>query len=102
VFGSAVAYGLFFYFAAQGNLTSLSALTFLTPVVALIFGNLFLSESLTLVQFAGVAVTLVSVVLINQREAIAARFQPMLLDSTEVVESIGAGVSAKISESEDA
>ena len=37
VFGSAIAYGLFFYFASQGNLTSLSSLTFLTPVFALIF-----------------------------------------------------------------
>jgi drug/metabolite transporter (DMT)-like permease len=109
VFGSAVAYGLFFYFAAQGNLTSLSALTFLTPVVALIFGNLFLSENLTLIQFAGVAVTLVSVVLINQREAIpvpggcanAAKFQPILLDSAEAVETIGAGVPAAIPEPED-
>ncbi len=41
VFGSAIAYGLFFYFAASGSLTSLSSLTFLTPVFALMFGNLF-------------------------------------------------------------
>ncbi|MFN7660751.1 MAG: EamA family transporter, partial [Dolichospermum sp.] len=38
VFGSAIAYGLFFYFASSGNLTSLSSLTFLTPIFALIFG----------------------------------------------------------------
>ncbi len=70
VFGSALAYGLFFYFASKGNLTSLSALTFLTPIFALIFGGLFLNETLTLLQFGGVAVTLVSVLAINQREAI--------------------------------
>jgi drug/metabolite transporter (DMT)-like permease len=70
VFGSALAYGLFFYFASRGNLTSLSALTFLTPIFALIFGRLFLQEDLSLLQFAGVGVTLVSVLLINQREAI--------------------------------
>jgi drug/metabolite transporter (DMT)-like permease len=70
VFGSALAYGLFFFFASRGNLTSLSALTFLTPIFALIFGRLFLKESLSLLQFAGVGVTLVSVLLINQRETI--------------------------------
>ena len=32
VFGSAIAYGIFFYLASKGNLTSLSALTFLTPI----------------------------------------------------------------------
>lgn len=71
VFGSAIAYGLFFYFASNGNLTSLSSLTFLTPVFALLFGNLFLSEVLSPVQWIGVCLTLVSIYLINQREAIA-------------------------------
>lgn len=51
VFGSAIAYGLFFYFASSGNLTSLSSLTFLTPVFALLFGNLLLSK--LLVHFNG-------------------------------------------------
>lgn len=74
VFGSALAYGLFFYFAASGSLTSLSALTFLTPVFALLFGNLFLQEVLSQLQMFGVALTLVSIYLINQREAIAAKF----------------------------
>lgn len=71
VFGSAIAYGLFFYFAARGNLTSLSALTFLTPVFALLFSNLLLSETLTGLQSIGVCLTLASIYLINQREAIA-------------------------------
>jgi drug/metabolite transporter (DMT)-like permease len=70
VFGSAIAYGLFFYFAAQGNLTSLSSLTFLTPVFALLFGNLFLGETLDLLQWCGVSLTLVSILLINQRDYI--------------------------------
>jgi drug/metabolite transporter (DMT)-like permease len=67
VFGSAIAYALFFYFAASGSLTSLSALTFLTPVFALLFGNIFLAETLTTVQSIGVLLTLVSIYLINQR-----------------------------------
>ncbi|MBW4551864.1 MAG: DMT family transporter [Aphanocapsa sp. GSE-SYN-MK-11-07L] len=71
VFGSAIAYGLFFYFAAQGNLTSLSSLTFLTPVFALTFGNLILAEVLTPLQLAGVGLTLVSIYLVNQRQQLA-------------------------------
>lgn len=68
IFGSAIAYGLFFYFASRGNLTSLSSLTFLTPVFALIFGNLFLSEVLSQVQTFGVCLTLLSIYFVNQRE----------------------------------
>lgn len=71
VFGSAIAYTLFFYFASTGNLTSLSALTFMTPVFALCFGNLFLSETLSRLQSIGVILTLVSIYLINQREALS-------------------------------
>lgn len=67
IFGSAIAYGLFFYFASSGNLTSFSALTFLTPVFALMFGNLFLGEVLSPLQWFGVGLTLVSIYLINQR-----------------------------------
>ncbi len=68
VFGSAIAYGLFFYFAQSGNLTSFSALTFLTPIFALLFGHLFLSEVLNPLQWIGVGLTLVSIYLINQRD----------------------------------
>lgn len=73
IFGSAIAYGLFFYFASSGSLTSLSSLTFLTPVFALLFGNLFLGEMLSPIQWLGVGLTLVSIYLINQRELIAAK-----------------------------
>ncbi|NWF58863.1 MAG: DMT family transporter [Fischerella sp.] len=71
VFGSAIAYALFFYFASSGNLTSLSALTFLTPVFALLFGNLLLQEVLSPLQWGGVALTLISIYLINQRDTLA-------------------------------
>ncbi|WP_414514846.1 DMT family transporter [Nostoc sp. PCC 9305] len=70
VFGSAIAYGLFFYFASSGSLTSLSSLTFLTPVFALLFGNLFLSEVLSPLQWVGVFLTLISIYLINQRDTL--------------------------------
>ena len=73
VFGSAIAYGVFFYLAAQRSLTSLSALTFLTPVFALLFSTWLLAENLSLVQWSGVMLTLISIYLINQRVQIASR-----------------------------
>jgi drug/metabolite transporter (DMT)-like permease len=78
IFGSAIAYGLFFYFASSGNLTSLSSLTFLTPIFALFFGKLFLSEVLSPIQWIGVSLTLVSIYLINQRQEIADRLQSIM------------------------
>ncbi len=74
VFGSAIAYGIFFYLASKGNLTSLSALTFLTPVFALLFGSIILAEILSPLQYVGVCLTLISIYLINQREILSAKF----------------------------
>ncbi|MDZ7962017.1 MAG: EamA family transporter [Aulosira sp. DedQUE10] len=82
IFGSAIAYGLFFYFASSGNLTSLSSLTFLTPVFALLFGNLFLSEVLSPLQWMGVGLTLISIYLINQRDNLAANKKVTLGETT--------------------
>ena len=65
--GSALAYGLFFWFANHGDLTSFTALTFLTPVFALLCGVLLLGEQLQPLQWLGAAFALVSVVLINRR-----------------------------------
>lgn len=86
VFGSAIAYGLFFYFASSGNLTSLSSLTFLTPVFALIFGYIFLSEVLTIIQWLGVFLTLISIYLINQRENIGVKNQTITITETNTTE----------------
>ncbi|RCJ23234.1 hypothetical protein A6S26_01365 [Nostoc sp. ATCC 43529] len=80
VFGSAIAYGLFFYFASSGNLTSLSSLTFLTPIFALLFGNLFLREVLSPLQWLGVFLTLISIYLINQRDNLAGHNNTMNVD----------------------
>jgi drug/metabolite transporter (DMT)-like permease len=71
IFGTAVTYGIFFYLAATGNITSVSALIFLTPVFALLFSSLFLKESLSSLQWIGVSFTLVSVYLVNRRQEIA-------------------------------
>lgn len=70
IFGSAIAYGIFFFLASKGNLTSLSALTFLTPVFALTFSNLLLEEKLSSLQWQGVCLTLLSIYIINQRDKI--------------------------------
>ncbi|MGB3768189.1 MAG: DMT family transporter [Phormidesmis sp.] len=74
IFGTALTYGMFFYLAANGNMTSVSALIFLTPVFALLFSNLFLGEMLTNFQWLGVLLTLVSVYFVNQREQLAGAF----------------------------
>jgi drug/metabolite transporter (DMT)-like permease len=67
IMGSAIAYGLFFFFASSGSLTTLSALTFSTPIFALIFSSIFLSENLTLIQWVGVVLTLSSIYLVSMR-----------------------------------
>ena len=69
IMGSAIAYGLFFFFASSGSLTTLSALTFSTPVFALMFSSLFLGENLTLVQWLGVILTLSSIYLVSVRSS---------------------------------
>ena len=68
LFGSALAYGLFFWFASRGDLTGFTALTFLTPVFALLCGLLLLDERLRPLQWLGAALALTSVVLLNRRQ----------------------------------
>ena len=66
--GSALAYGLFFWFANQANLTSFTSLTFLTPMFALLCGLVLLGEELRPLQWLGAVLALGSVVLINRRQ----------------------------------
>ena len=68
--GSALAYGLFFWFASSGDLTGFTSLTFLTPVFALLTGVLVLHERLLPLQWLGAAIALVSVLLINRRQTL--------------------------------
>ena len=65
--GSALAYGLFFWFASRKELTSFSTLAFLTPVFALLSGGIWLGERLSLIQWFGVFFVLFSVFLVSQR-----------------------------------
>jgi len=68
--GSALAYGLFFWFASSGDLTGFTALTFLTPVFALLCGVLLLDEQLRPLQWLGAVFALGSVLLINRRQSL--------------------------------
>jgi len=68
LFGSALAYGIFFWFASRGDLTGFTALTFLTPVFALLCGMGLLDEQLRPLQWLGAALALASVVLLNRRQ----------------------------------
>ena len=68
VFGGAIAYGLFFYFANNKEITGFSTLAFLTPVFALLSGGVWLNERLTIIQWVGVVFVLVSVFFVSQRK----------------------------------
>ena len=70
LFGSALAYGLFFWFANREELTSFSTLAFLTPVFALATGGIWLGERLDSLQWIGVVLVLISVLLVSQRRRI--------------------------------
>jgi len=67
VFSGTLPYGLFFWFATRGNLTSFTSPAFLTPVFALICGMPLLGERLRPLQLVGVTLALMPVVLIHQR-----------------------------------
>ncbi len=77
--GSAVAYGLFFWFANQEDLTSFSTLAFLTPVFALASGGVWLGERLQYLQWFGVVIILISVLLVSQRKRF---WEPTWIDSS--------------------
>ena len=70
VFGGAIAYGLFFYFANNKEITGFSTLAFLTPVFALLSGGVWLDERLTIVQWIGVVFVLISVFFVSQRRTL--------------------------------
>ncbi len=93
--GSAIAYGIFFYLASKGNLTSLSALTFLTPIFALLFSTILLEEVLSSLQTLGVCLTVVSIYLINQRDNIAAKLKAKNSTIENADEQIASKITVK-------
>ena len=70
LFGGALAYGLFFYFANNKEITGFSTLAFLTPVFALLTGGIWLEERLSVIQWVGVVFVLISVFFVSQRKTL--------------------------------
>ncbi|CAL4934133.1 unnamed protein product [Urochloa decumbens] len=70
IFGSAVSYGVYFYNATRGSLTTLSSLTFLTPMFASFFGYLYLGETFSPVQIGGALLTLVAIYMVNYKSIV--------------------------------
>ena len=66
-FGTALAYGLYFRVLRSGGATNLLLVTLLLPVGALLLGISFLGEHPDLRQFAGLALILLALVLMDGR-----------------------------------
>lgn len=70
IFGSAISYGVYFYNATRGSLTTLSSLTFLTPMFASIFGFIYLGETFSPEQIGGALLTLVAIYMVNYKSIV--------------------------------
>lgn len=70
IFGSAISYGVYFYNATRGSLTTLSSLTFLTPMFASIFGFIYLGETFSPEQIGGALMTLVAIYMVNYKSIV--------------------------------
>ena len=66
LYGTAFAYGIWFFLLRQLHASALSAYSFLVPLTALVLSALFEGERLALVQLAGVALVLVSIYLVGR------------------------------------
>ena len=66
--GTALGYGLFFWFVTRRELTGFTALTFLTPMFALACSALVQHEHLETTQWIGVLLALAAVALITRRQ----------------------------------
>lgn len=66
LFGSVAAYTAYVWLLEVRPATQVSTYAYVNPVVAVLLGVLFANETLSIVQIAGLAVILVSVLIINQ------------------------------------
>ena len=66
VLGTSAAFAIWFYLLKRVALTDLNAFTFLTPVLALIMGRLFFSESLDAFALSGIVISLLGIYLVNR------------------------------------
>jgi drug/metabolite transporter (DMT)-like permease len=69
VFGSAVAFSLFFWLLKHVTVTQLSLTAFGIPVVAVVVGTVFLDEPFTPRMAAGAALVIAGAALVMRRSA---------------------------------
>ena len=67
IFSTALAYILYFKILALAGATNLMLVTFLVPISALLLGTVFLGEIITPAQYAGMALIMVGLALIDAR-----------------------------------
>lgn len=67
VLSTAIAYLLYFSIVAKSGATNASLVTLIVPVSAILLGTVFLGESMSLVEFAGMAIILVGLLAIDGR-----------------------------------
>ena len=99
-------------FGGDGDYSDRPKSVTIVPVIALLFGNLFLGEVLNPLQSMGVGLTLVSIYLINQRDTLGEKLRKVrhgeasaeveatgLLESSEL-NSVELPVQLRVSELE--
>ena len=69
-FGSVVTFGTYYWLLKRMQAVLLSFVSFLTPILAVIFGTIFLSESLSPHIFSGAVLVLGGLVVMNGREVV--------------------------------
>jgi drug/metabolite transporter (DMT)-like permease len=69
VFGSIITFGSYYWLLKRVRLVTMSMVAFITPVVAMFVGYIFLHEKLTLENYIGAALVLVGVAIVNVKQA---------------------------------
>ncbi|TYB90041.1 DMT family transporter [Oceaniovalibus sp. ACAM 378] len=89
VFGSALAFWLWFEALKQVKLNRANAFTFLVPIFGLMIGAAFFGERLEVIQIAGVILVLGGIMLVQRDSGVALRRQvPSTHSSTKKIEPL--------------
>src|SRR5207245_5248835 len=81
VFGSIIAYSAYTYALSKIRVTTMSLYSYVNPIVAVILGWLILSERLTWISIAGMAIILSGMALVQ-----TARAKPVVIPDLETQE----------------
>lgn len=76
LFGSVVAFTLYFWIIKRMDVTSLSYMTFIIPIIAVLMGRAFLGETLSVRVAVGSAFVLVGILLARQRRKVVSKHVP--------------------------